>query len=364
MNRCVLTRNAALLVATMMVVGAGSPSPLAQSKPSGTATSAKLPARLDRYVRAVGTFSSSEIRSLLTGAPVAKVLETKTVHEIAAFGAVWIAASPQQYLDAVNDIEDFEKGGGFRMTKRISDPPRLEDFAALALTSEDVEDLRTCRSGDCGVKLSQSTLQQFRDRIDWSRPSAAADANRLMRETAYEFVRGYLEGGNERLSVYRDSERPTFVASEFTSMIDRLPEFADQPELKRYLLGYPAARLPDATSFLYWQEVEFGLKPTLRINHVVIHPNDERVAIATKMLYASHYFWTALDLRLLVPDPARGRGFWLTTLARSRSDGLTGLGGWFIRRRVRNGAREGALNTLRASKARFESAARSGASRD
>jgi len=35
-----------------------------------------------------------------------------------------------------------------------------------------------------------------------------------------------------------------------------------------------------------------------------------RTVVASKMLYASHYFWTALELRVLLADPARGAGFW------------------------------------------------------
>ena len=214
---------------------------------------------------------------------------------------------------------------------------------------------RTCRVGDCAIKLSQPTLEQLRTEIDWSKPTASADAKAFMRRRAHEFVTGYLEGGNERLGVYRDSQRPTFVAAEFKSMIDRLPEFVEYlPNLQRYLLQYPSASLPGARSFLYWQEVVFGLKPTIRINHVVIRLSQEGVAVATKMLYASHYFWTALDLRLLVPDPARGPGFWFVTQGRSRSDGLTGFIGRLIRNRVQSEARDGALKALRATRTRLE----------
>ena len=36
------------------------------------------------------------------------------------------------------------------------------------------------------------------------------------------------------------------------------------------------------------------------------------------MLYASHYFWTGLEVRALMPDPARGTGFRFLTVSRSR----------------------------------------------
>jgi hypothetical protein len=326
-----------------------------RSFPSARLGSPGLPPALDRYARTVARLSAGELRSLVAGSPVSKVLDTGTPHEVAVFGAVWIDASPQQYVDIVNDIETFERGGGFLKTKRISSPPRLDDFSELALPDDDIEDLRTCRVGDCAVKLSQAELQQLRREIDWSSPTARDDVHAFMRKLSYEFVTGYLEAGNDRLSVYRDSARPTFVAAEFTSMIARLPEFIEYlPELGRYLREYPNASLEGETSFLYWQMVDIGLKPTLRINHVVIRPHAQGTVVATKMLYASHYFWTALELRALVPDPARGRGFWLATVSRSRSDGLTGFTGLFARSRVRNRAKDGVLTALRATKKRLE----------
>ena len=82
--------------------------------------------------------------------------------------------------------------------------------------------------------------------------TAKVDATAVLRRLALQYVRGYREGGNARLAIYRDKDRPTFVANEFQSMIDRLPRLAaDLPELKRYLLDYPRATLPDVTDFLY-----------------------------------------------------------------------------------------------------------------
>ena len=101
--------------------------------------------------------------------------------------------------------------------------------------------------------------------------------------------------------------------------------------LKKYLLEYPRAALPRSESFLYWQNARFGLKPTIRINHVMIAEEPTHVVAVSKMLYASHYFWTAIELRVLVPDPARGQGVWFVTVNRSRSDGLSGFVGSIIR---------------------------------
>ena len=78
------------------------------------------------------------------------------------------------------------------------------------------------------------------------------------------------------------------------------------------------------------------------------------MVVASKLLYASHYFWPALELRVLVPDPSRGVGFWFVSVSRSRSDGLSGFTGSIIRGRVREAARAGQESALLATKKRLE----------
>jgi hypothetical protein len=121
-----------------------------------------------------------------------------------------------------------------------------------------------------------------------------------------------------------------------------------------FAAAYPKVQLPDATSFLYWQDVQFGLKPTLRISHLTIRESSDDTVVTSKMLYASHYFWTALELRALTPDPSREAGFWFFTVSHSGSDGLNGFVGRLIRGRVRSQALEGTLAALRATKSKLE----------
>jgi hypothetical protein len=143
--------------------------------------------------------------------------------------------------------------------------------------------------------------------VDWTKPAAKVAVEDVLRQLAYGYVTGYLENGNSALAVYLDSAKPTVVGTEFESMIDRMPTLTEyQPELRRYLLGFPKATFRDSTDFLYWQVAQFGLKPTMRISHLVIRESAEESVVASKMLYASHYFWTALELRVLVSDPSRG----------------------------------------------------------
>jgi hypothetical protein len=314
-----------------------------------------LPAKLETYLTNVVRLPAGERRRLMQGEPVARLLDTDGSKEVAVFGAIWVDAPPARYVEAVSDIERFEQGRSFRITRRIASPPRIEDFAELRLPDEDLRDLRTCRVGNCDVKLGEQALRRFRTEVDWNASDAHAVANALMRKVAHEYVAGYLEGGNDRLAVYRDGSRPTFVSQEFRAMTNEMPELTTyMPNVRRYLLEYPRATLPGATSMFYWQETNFGLKPTIRISHMTILPTAEETIVASKMLYATHYFLTGLELRVLIPDKARGSGFWFVNVNRSRSDGLSGFTGLFVRRHVQSGVREGTLTSLRSTKQRLE----------
>ena len=319
---------------------------------SGQAT---LPARLGSYVTKVVKLTPAQLTQLFAGQPVTQLLDADPSHEVSVFGAIWVKAPISRYVAAVRDIEQFEKGENFRVTKKVSTPPRLEDFSQLKLPPDDLADLRTCKVGDCELKVSENGLNQLRKEVDWSKPTATADAERLFRRLMLDYINGYLEGGNARLATYRDSSRPTFVGQEFASMVDRMPSLSEYlPDLKRYLLNFPKATLPKVESFVYWQETQFGLKPTIRINHLAISEEATGTAVVSKMLYASHYFWTAIELRVLVPDPSRGEGFWFASVNRSRSDGLSGFVGSLIRGKVRGEAEKGMQSALSITKTMME----------
>lgn len=317
-------------------------------------TTQSLPEGFETYLTTEVRPTAAERRTLLSGGPLTKLLPSDQSKEVFVFGAIWIDASPAEYVKRVKNIEDFEKGGAFRITRKISNPPRLDDFAQLQLPEDDVKSLRRCKPGDCELKLSAKGLQALRTEVRWGTPNERSDADSAFRRLALAYVNGYLEGGNARLAVYRDADDPVFVAEEFRSMIERAPSLVRMPDLLKYLLEYPSSPLADSTEFLYWQEARFGLKPTIRINHFVIQDRPGRIVIASKMLYASHYFWTALEQRVLQSDPARGSGFWFVTISRSRSDGLKGFIGRLVRGRVRSEAQKGTEAVLRATKANLE----------
>ncbi len=284
-------------------------------------------------------FSAADLRALDAGEAVVKTLDTPVRQELAHFGAVYIDAPADRFVDRFVDIERFERGPGIPQIGRFGIPPRLADLTSLTLPAKDVTALATCRPGDCDVKLSTAAMTRFRNQVNWSSPNAAQQAHEVSREMILELVRTYQANGNAALGYYDDGGTPLPVAEQFRALLTSghlLP--LPVPELMVYLDDYPRSRPSGAEDFFYWSVVDFGLKPTVRVNHVIIYPLATRPSgvshvIAIKQLYASHYFHTTLELRFLVDAERRAdrRGFYLLSITRSRIDGTSGLKGSLLR---------------------------------
>ena len=318
----------------------------------------RFPAALETHIGQVAHFTAAERRRIHEGGAVTRLLDSDVTREVAVSGVVWINAPASRYVERFKDIERHESGEGFHITRRFASPPRPEDLDELQVPAEDLADLPSCGIGECELQLSEYAINLFHNEVNWRAPDATASANRVMRRWLYDYVTSYQAGGNQRLAVYRDISSPVSAAGEFKTLVDHSTSLESYPELRRYLLEYPSFTLPEAYSFFYWQEASFGLKRTIHLSHVAIVERTHETVVLSKMLYATHYFWAALDVRVLVPDPARGPGFWFVTASRSRLDGLSGFTGFFVRRRVRSQVQEGAMKILLTTKRTLEGLAK------
>ena len=100
-----------------------------------------------------------------------KVLPTSVKNELAILGTARIRATTEFFLRMYRDIERFETGWG--VTKKLSVPPKLEDFEALEIPEEDRNALRDCKIGDCELKLGEPALEYLRSQVDWNDPGAS-----------------------------------------------------------------------------------------------------------------------------------------------------------------------------------------------
>ena len=342
-------RPAAWLAAVLLLLG-------------GIFPGAQSSSTVEQLLRGPLGFSSSDMRKLEEGSSVIRGLDTPVHEELANVGAVFVDALPGTILDRFRDVERFEKGPGIPQIGRFSDPPRLEDLQSLTFTREDIEGLRDCRPGNCDVKLPEAAMQRFRDDVDWSSGDVSEQANTVLRQMVLDLVRAYQRDGNASLGYYDDGD-PLPIADEFRALLsatDPLP--TPVPTLLAYLDSYPLGRPVGAEDFFYWTVVDFGLKLTIRVNHVALYPVADRPAsgvayvIAIKQLYASHYFHTTLELRFLMDNDraAAQSGTSLISITRSRSDGMTGIKGFLLRPIIRRRSREAVRKYLEHVKRQVE----------
>jgi hypothetical protein len=248
--------------------------------------------------------------------------------------------------------------------RKFSDPPQLADLAGFTLDEEDFKELKNCKVGHCEVQLPTEAMEQFQRSVNWSASGASDQANLLARQMVLQALLSYQQGGNSALGTYRDKNHPAAVAETFASLLSRskaLPVYL--PELREYLLNFPKADSSGIQSEFYWEKVNFGLKPTLRMVQAIIYqgrtPQQPAYAVAVKQLYASHYFESALDLTVCVRDTQHPDhpGFYLITLKGSQQAGLTGLKGGIVRKVAVGKTRSSLEKALASIKQNLESRA-------
>jgi hypothetical protein len=292
-----------------------------------------------KFFREYVGLNNDEIAAIRRGKATAKVLESRTPDEVFVFGAVYIESAPESYLKLASDIDALRKLPSYLAIRKFSNPPQLSDLDGFTLEEEDIKKLKDCKPEHCEIQLPAESMEEFQKSVNWSAPDVADQVNRVAQKMALEALERYEEGGNAALGTYRDKNHPAAVAETFQSLLSRskaLPVYL--PELDHYLLDYPKVKLDNVESQFYWEKVNFGLKPTLRIVQAIVYrgtrTTDPAYAVAVKQLYASHYFETALDLTVCGRDPEspNQRGFYLITLKGSQQAGLTGFKGGIVRK--------------------------------
>jgi len=325
-----MTRNPAI-VFILAVLAAGF------SLPAASQTSAEL----QNYFRDSIGLSQEQIADIRNGKAVAKVLKSRTPAEIFVFGAVYIKATPDNYVKLAGDFDRLRKLPEFLAIGKFSDPPRAANLEGFKFDSDDIKSLRDCKPGDCDVQMPAEAIENIHKSINWSAPPAELDrqVSQHLHERVIEGLRAYQRDGNQALGVYVDKENPTNVPKQFEYMLSyakALPKYL--PDFHRYLLAYPNAKSENISDMFYWAKVKFGLKPTLRIVQVVTlrdnSANEAAYAIAEKQLYSSHYFETALDLTFCIrgTDDPKQPGFFLIKAMGSEQAGLTGVKGSMVRK--------------------------------
>jgi hypothetical protein len=301
--------------------------------------SAQTRAELQKYFSDSIGLSPNQIADIRGGKAVAKVLKSRTPAEVFVFGAVYIRAVPESYVQLASDLDRRRKLPEYLALGKFSNPPQLTDLEGFRFDKDDIRALKECKPSHCDVQIPAQSMQDIQQSINWAAPDLEEEVNRLLHRRAIERLQAYQREGNQALGIYYDKENPTDVPKQFEYMLSyarALPKYL--PDFHHYLLAYPDSKPANVEDTFYWAKVKFGLKPTLRVVQIVTlrgrSADEPAYAIAEKQLYSSHYFETALDLTFCVreSDDPKPAGFYLIKALGSEQAGLTGFKGSIVRK--------------------------------
>ena len=297
------------------------------------------------------SFQETDFAALQANQPVVRLAPVSNKREIAVAGLVNIRAGADEFLRSYRDSMLRKSNGAILEIGSFGSQPTLADLESLTLETGDIEDLKDCVIGDCEVKLSAAMIDRFRKEIDWNAPDYALKVTSLFKQMLSEYVSDYRTRGEAALIQYSDKRDQIDLATEQRALSGAS--------------GYTNSLLADSNGGLQliedaivWSKIKFGLKPVIAVNHITIYKRDREVGpqvlIASKQIYASHYFNAALALTAFVTVPGATQGAYLVSENRSRADGLEGPFGKIKRGVVEKKALEGLKAILEHSQMTLE----------
>lgn len=285
-----------------------------------------------------------------SGVAFAEILPPIRPGEVAAAGAVRVPVTVDFFIDRFHDIQTFKQGTEILAIGKFSDPPREQDLAGLTLEDKALNSLPACRPGKCPLKLSAEMINRLRA---IAATSGRTGLNSGFRALLLSYVMGYMKKGTPAMIAYTDTDPPVQAAIEF---LEILGQFAwlekDAPQLLGALRDSLRTGRPAIDDFFYWSKESFGLKPVASVTQVLIFRTTVEgkpwAFIASKQIFADHYFEASLGLTVLAAesaDPAKP-SVSVAYFNRSRTDGLRGWLGSLERSIVERRARAGMIKTL------------------
>jgi hypothetical protein len=283
---------------------------------------------LNDFLRSNLQFSDSQFASMKRGEVVTKILDTGEISEVAVFGIVRVDVPADFFLHNYGSRVDFMETNSALEVGKFSSIPSLNDVQNLSLDQSDLEALKTCKIGNCDVKLPARFMERFHQEVNWSATDHEEQAAALFRSMVVAYVQSYLAGGDTALMEYDDKNYPLHLLDEYRDLLRESPYvYVYVPEFHQYLQEFPRGEMSSVENYVYWLKEDIKAKHKLTsITHLVAYEPQERnfhLVTASKQIYASHYFEASLALSALVNDPEGVETrVYLVYIDRSRIDSL------------------------------------------
>lgn len=299
-----------------------------------------------RILRENIAFDEIDFAALQQGETVQKLLPVQDKREVAVSGLVRLQVPAEVFLQSFRENMLRKSSPAILEIGSFSSQPTLDDLKFLTIENRDIEDLRNCVVGDCQLKLSAMMIDRLHKEVDWDAPDYRNQVTQLLKLMLLDYVRDYLMRGDVALIEYNDKAKTIRLAQEHHALKASSSYINDVlTKFPQYLKGFPNPKLAEVESAIIWSKVKFGFKPVIAINHITIYRNENQtgpqILIASKQIYANHYFDSSLALTAFVNIPGASPGSYLLYENRSRTDALEGVFGKIKRSIVEDKAVDG-----------------------
>jgi hypothetical protein len=321
-----------------------------------TASAQNSGAEFQKILREKAEFDETDFAALGQGQTVVRLLPVKDKREVAVSGLVSLQVPAEVFLQSFRENMFRNSNPAILEIGRFSAAPTLDDLQTLTIEDRDLEDLKECVVGDCKLKLSTAMIERLQKEVNWQAPDYRVQATQLLKLMLLDYVRDYLARGDAALIEYNDKPEEIRVAEEQRGLMAASCYLTNVlPEFPHPFKGAAKPAMSIVEDALVWSKIKFGLKPVLAINHIIVYKREQgsgpQVLVASKQIYANHYFDSSLALTAFVNVPGETPGAYLFYENRSRADGLGGMFGKMKRGLVEGKAVESLKSILESSKA-------------
>ena len=278
-------------------------------------------AEFQKLLREKAAFDEADLAALQTNQPVVRLSPVADKREVAVSGVVNVRAGAEDILKSYREGMTRKNNAAILEIGSFGKEPALADLQNLTIEPADMEDLKECAVGDCQVKLSATMIERFRNEIDWESPDHQVAVTNLFKQMLLEYVRDYRARGDAALIEYNDKRNEVSLANEHRVL-------ASASGYINGVLADPKSGLQLVEDAIVWSKIKFGLKPVFAINHILIYKRNREVGpqvlVASKQIYANHYFNASHALTAFVSVPGASQLAYLVYENRSIADGLEG----------------------------------------
>lgn len=314
-------------------------------------------AEFHNILREKAAFDESGIAALDQGQTVVRLLPVQDKREVAVCGLVGLQVPAEVFLQSFREGMVRRSNAAILEIGRLSGNPTLDDLRNLTFENGDLDDMKECVVGDCRLKLSSAMIERFQKEVDLEAPDYRVQASQFLKQMLVDYVRDYLARGDVALIEYKDKPKEIRLADEQRSLMSASSYVNDViPKFSQSLKGFSTAELHLVENAIVWSKIKFGLKPVIAFNHIMIYRREAQtgpqILIASKQIYANHYYNSSLALTAFVNVPGANPGSYLFYENRTRTDGLEGMFGKIKRGIVEDRAvnsLKGILETSQAS---------------